>query len=112
MNLNLNTHEVQLAPDVREYAEAKVRRLDRHFDRIVDAQLDFDVVNHRAAEPLKDVHLRVHLSGVILTAQARHKDARTAVDEVVDKLEEQLRRRKERLKERRAAPIARVVKGR
>ena len=105
MNLIFTTHDVQLAPDVRTYAEEKVQRLDRHFDRIVDARLEFELESGRGSDPPKAVKLLVRVSGAVLTARTTARDLRTAVDQVVDKMDHQLRRRKERLVEHRPAPV-------
>lgn len=111
MNLIFTTHDVQLAPDVRTYADEKVRRLDRHFDRIVDARLEFELESGRGSDPPKAVKLLVRVSGAVLMARVTAREWRAALDEVVDKMDEQLRRRKERLVKHRPAPVVKKVEG-
>jgi putative sigma-54 modulation protein len=109
LNLIFTTHDVQLAPAVRTYADEKVRRLDRHYDRIVDARLEFELESGRGSDPPKAVKLHVHVSRAVLTARATAREWRVALDEVVDKMDEQLRRRKQRMAEHRPAPMVREV---
>lgn len=99
MNLDIHAHKVQLTPALRTYAEAKVRRLDRHFDRIIDAHLELDLAGRHSADPAKVAALRVHVTGGILRAKVTAQKLQEAVDLVVDKIDEQLRRRKERIKD-------------
>jgi putative sigma-54 modulation protein len=88
---------VSLDQTLRDYAEAKLRRLDRHFDRIVDARLELDLDGRKSVDPAKVAALYVHVSRSLLSAKVRTRDLHEAVDLVIDKLDEQLRRRKERL---------------
>ena len=104
MNLVIHAHDMPLPATVRTYAEAKVRRLDRHFDRIIDARLELDLAGRHSADPAKVAALRVHVTGGILRAKVTAQKLQEAVDLVVDKVDEQLRRRKERLKDHKALP--------
>lgn len=101
LNLTIHTHHVPLTPDLREYAEGKIRRLDRHFDRIIDARLELDLAGKHHSDPPKVAALRVHVSGGILQGSVTARETQEAVDLVVDKLDHQLRKRKERLQEHR-----------
>ena len=115
MNVLIHAHETALPERLRTYAEQKVRRLDRHFDRILDARLEMDATRLKSVEPLKLFSLQVHVNGGILKAKVEDKDLRAGIDRVMDKLDTQLRRRKERLQEhKRAVPaggLARIDVG-
>ena len=104
MNVTIYSHIVPLDQPLKDYAEAKLRRLDRHFDRIVDARLEFDLDSGKSGDPMKVASLHVHVSHAVLSAKVKGRDLRQAVDLVVDKLDQQLRRRKERLTTHRASP--------
>ncbi len=100
MNIVIHTRDDLTLPEaLRAYAEQKIRRLDRHFDRIHDVRLELDHAGKRSAEPAKTAELRVHVDGSILKGRVTAKELREALDLVVDKVDEQLRRRKERIKE-------------
>ena len=98
MNLVIHAHRVDLPSALREYAEAKVRRLDRHFDRIIDARLELDVAGNHSQDPAKVAELHVHVNGGVLQGKVTAHGLQEAVDLVIDKVDVQLRRRKERLK--------------
>jgi putative sigma-54 modulation protein len=97
LNLTINTHDITLPPDLRTYAEKRVGRLDRHFDRILDAHLQFDPDTGRGPGAPAVVSLRVHVAGSVLKAEVSHTGMREGIDRVIDKMDGQLRRRKERL---------------
>ena len=99
MNIEIHARDVVLPDALRSYAESKIRRLDRHFDRIIVAHLEFELVGHRQVDPSKTAELRVHVNGIIVKGRVTAREIREAVDLVVDKVDEQLRRRKERIKD-------------
>lgn len=106
MKLVIHAQDLTLPDPVRAYADQKVQRLDHHFDRILDARLDFRLPNHKSLNPPKQAELVVHVQGRHLKAHAIAPGLQEAVDMVVDKLDQQLRKRKERLKNHRALPAA------
>ena len=108
MNLTIGTHDVTLLPGLRTYAETRVRRLDRHFDRILDAHLQFEPETGRGPGVPTTVSLRVHVSGGMFKAEVTASMVRESIDRVIDKMDEQLRRRKERLNEHGGPRAARV----
>jgi putative sigma-54 modulation protein len=99
LNVFIHTRDLTLPEALRSYAEQKIRRLDRHFDRILDARLELDRASRKSVDPAKTAELRIHVNGSILKGRVSAREIREAVDLVVDKIDEQLRRRKERIKE-------------
>jgi putative sigma-54 modulation protein len=99
MNLVIYAHDVPLPPTLRTYAEGKVRRLDRHYDRILDARLELDLAARKSL-----AELLIHVHGAMVKGKATAQRMQEAVDLVVDKVDEQLRRRKERIKDHKALP--------
>jgi putative sigma-54 modulation protein len=104
MNLVIYAHDVPLPPTLRTYAEGKVRRLDRHYDRILDARLELDLAARKSLDPPKVAELLIHVHGAMVKGKATAQRMQEAVDLVVDKVDEQLRRRKERIKDHKALP--------
>jgi putative sigma-54 modulation protein len=105
VNVTIHSHNVPLDQTLKDYAEAKLRRLDRHFDRIVDARLEFDLDGRKSIDPQKVACLYVHVNGAQLSGKVKTRgDLRESIDLVVDKVDQQLRRRKERLTAHRPNP--------
>jgi putative sigma-54 modulation protein len=83
-------HDQQL----KEYGIDKISKLEKYLDSVLDAEITFTVEKHR------------HRTAVVLTAdgvkiKADHEseDMYSAVDLVVDKLEKQLKRHREKLRQ-------------
>lgn len=112
MELRITARHTRLPPDVKAYVEEKAEKLSHYFDGVSGARLilapDFVSAPGRATGgrtgPLVCAELVVTLSGehAPLVAEAKGETFRAAVDLVLEKTERQLRRHKEKLRERRA----------
>ena len=93
MNLNITFRHVDPSAATKEYATEKIGRLKRYFDGLVDGHV---VLSQEKIRHLAEVTLLAN--GVRLNAKDETVDFHTAIDNVVDKLERQLKRYKEKLK--------------
>ena len=93
MRVTFSGKTVHATDREREYAEKKLQRLARYFNSARDAHLMHSVQRNQQI-----VEVQVDLDGVLLRAEERAPDFFTAVDAVADKLEQQVRRFKERVK--------------
>jgi putative sigma-54 modulation protein len=92
MQMNLTGHHVDLTPALRDYVKDKFQRLERHFDNVTDAHviLTVEKLRHKAEADL-------HLGGAHLYADATEGDMYAAIDGLVDKLDRQIKKHKEKL---------------
>jgi putative sigma-54 modulation protein len=81
---------------MRNYVNEKVGRLDRHFDQALDIHIVLTVekLRHKAEATL-------HVSGSNLHADDVREDMYAAIDGLIDKLDRQGKRHKEKLKSHR-----------
>lgn len=94
MNLNISGHHLDLTPPLREYVTSKLKRIERHFDHLINADviLSVEKLRHKA-------EATVHASGADLHAEAVvDQDMYAAIDALMDKLDQQTRRHKEKLR--------------
>ncbi len=94
MNLNISGHHLDLTPPLRDYVTSKIRRIERHFDHLINADviLSVEKLRHKA-------EATVHASGADLHAEAVvEADMYAAIDALIDKLDRQTRRHKEKLR--------------
>jgi putative sigma-54 modulation protein len=97
MNLQLTGHHIDITPALRAYVENKLERLTRHFDHVIDANVVLTV------EGLQQiVEATLHVRGKDLFAEAREPDMYAAIDVLVDKLDRQIVKHKEKLTDHRA----------
>lgn len=110
MKVVLHDRTNGLAQEVRDTAHRKLTRLDRHFGRVVDAEVEFSE-KHRSSELTWFVcRVRMRLDGhraPMLHAMERGEDPQTALDLALDKIDRQLVSFKEKVKRRKqpASPV-------
>src|SRR5579859_7464106 len=92
MNLDLTGHHVEINDALRSYVKNKFERLERHFDHMtgIHVVLTVSKLEHRAEATLK-------VSRAKLFADAVDQDMYAAIDCLVDKLDRQVKRHKEKL---------------
>ncbi len=96
MQVSLSGHHVDITESLRNYVNEKVARLDRHFDKALDIHIVLTVekLRHKAEATL-------HVSGSNLYADDVQEDMYAAIDGLVDKLDRQGKKYKEKLKSHR-----------
>ena len=103
MNLHLTGHHVEITPAIREYVVSKLARINRHFDHVIDVNVIMTV------EKLdQKIEANVHLSGKDIHVQAHDGDMYAAIDGLIDKLDRQVIKHKERFAPRHAQSIKRI----
>ena len=91
MNLNLTGHHIEITPAIRQYVTDKLERISRHFDHVIDVNVVMTV------EKLDQrIEANVHLSGKDIHVQSHDGDMYAAIDGLMDKLDRQVLRHKER----------------
>ena len=103
MNLHLTGHHVEITPAIRDYVTQKLTRINRHFDHVIDVNVIVTV------EKLdQKIEANVHLSGKDIHVQANDADMYAAIDVLMDKLDRQVLKHKERFQPRHPQAIKRL----
>ena len=92
MQINLTGHHIDLTDSLRDYVETKLEKLERHFDQVVDVQVILTVEKLR-----QKAEATVHLSGNNIFAEDTEADMYAAIDGLIDKLDRQVVKHKEKL---------------
>jgi len=91
MNLNVTGHHLQITPAIREYLTNKLDRIKRHFDHVIDVNVIF------AVEKLQQkVEATVHVRGKDIFVESTHADMYAAIDDLIDRLDRQILRHKQK----------------
>ena len=98
MNLNLTGNHLDITPAIRDYVVAKLDRITRHFDHVIDVQVVMSVAKLR-----HKVEANLHARGKDIHVEAVELDMYAAIDVLVDKLDRQVVKHKEKLALRRHA---------
>lgn len=94
MQINLSGHHVEITDSLRDFVNTKFAKLERHFDHInnVYVVLNVEKINQIAEATL-------HLNGGEIHAKADDQDMYTAIDALIDKLDRQVLKHKDKLKQ-------------
>ena len=92
MQLNLTGLHVDITDSLRDYVNSKFSKLQRHTDHITNVHviLDVEKLNQKA-------EATVHVSGAEIFASTEHQDMYAAIDSLIDKLDRQVIKHKEKL---------------
>ncbi|MBV5310055.1 ribosome-associated translation inhibitor RaiA [Chromatium okenii] len=91
MQINLTGHHIDITDALKSYVENKLERLSRHFDHVINAHVVLTV------EKLEQkVEATLHINGGTIFADATHEDMYAAIDALIDKLDRQVLRYKEK----------------
>jgi putative sigma-54 modulation protein len=96
MNLNLSGHHLEITPSIRDYVLAKLDRVTRHFDHVIDVNVILSV-----DKLAQKVEANVHIRGKDIHAEAIDPDMYAAIDCLADKLDRQVLKHKEKRTENR-----------
>ncbi|GLR63183.1 ribosome hibernation promoting factor [Marinospirillum insulare] len=95
MQINITGHHVELTPALREFVENKFAKLERFFDQIISIQvtLTIDKLRQIAESDIK-------IAGGDVHASSESEDMYASIDQLMDKLERQLIKHKEKTQAR------------
>ena len=92
MQLNLTGHHVDITPALRSYIENKFERLERHFEQMTNVHVILSVEKER-----QKAEATIHVNRGNIFADSQHEDMYAAIDTLVDKLDRQVKKHKEKL---------------
>ena len=104
MQVKLTARHFDLTPQIREKAEAEIEGLTRFHENIISAELILDVERHRRL-----AEIRVKVSRDTLTGSGDSDDMYKSISLAVDKMKAQLKKHKEKLKEKDVEAITGVA---
>jgi len=91
MNVSLTGHHLDITPAIRGYVVAKLERISRHFDHVIDVNVVLSVDKLQ-----RKIEANVHLPGKDLHAESVDDDMYAAIDALADKLDRQVKKAKEK----------------
>jgi len=97
MQIRTTARHFDLTDDLKNFAEKHIQKLGRYFNHIIDSHLILEMEKSRMTAELK-----VKVYGTVLTSKHRSFDMYDSVEKVIGKMEGQLKRYKERLKDKKA----------
>ncbi|HHH38830.1 MAG TPA: ribosome hibernation promoting factor [Sedimenticola sp.] len=91
MQISLTGHHVDITEALRSYVESKFERLERHFDHVTKVHVVLSVEKLR-----QKAEATLHVNGADIFAECVEEDMYAAIDGLVDKVDRQLKKHKEK----------------
>ncbi len=106
MQLKLTGHHVEVTEALRAYVEKRLGRVSRHFDEIIDLHCTLTV------EKLEQkAEATLHVRGGTIHAEAVDANMYAAIDALVDKLDRNVVKHKEKQQDHHAEEARRALRG-
>jgi putative sigma-54 modulation protein len=93
MKLAIHGHHIEVTAALRTYVEEKLEKVRRHFDQMIEADVQLSV---EKLQQKAEVTIRV--SGSDLHAESIDGDLYAAIDALMDKMDRQVIKHRDRLK--------------
>jgi putative sigma-54 modulation protein len=94
ITVSVTFRHVEPTAALKKYAEQKIRKIGKYFSHPLDAHviLAVDAKQRQLAE------IELHTHGAMFHGKEQHEDLYAAIDLVLDKIESQVRKQKEKSK--------------
>ena len=102
MQLSVTGHHIDITESLRNYVDTKLAKLERHFDHMTDIHcvLTVEKLQHKA-------EATIQVGGGTIHAEQTELNMYAAIDILVDKLDRQVKKHKEKLTDHHAREVAR-----
>lgn len=95
MKIIITGRHLKLNDDIRTYAEDKIHKAETFFDRIIEAHMVLSAEKHR-----RIAEVALNAKGVTFRAREETESIYASIDGVMEKVDTQIRRHKEKIKDR------------
>ena len=97
MNLTITGRHLEVTPAMREYVTTKLQRITRHFDQLVDTRVTLSILNDKDKDRRQHAECSIRVKGNDIHAESSQHDMYAAIDDLMDKLDRQIVRHKDKL---------------
>ncbi|MBD3609567.1 MAG: ribosome-associated translation inhibitor RaiA [Gammaproteobacteria bacterium] len=94
MQLNITGHHIEVTDSMRSYVTEKIQKIDNHFDYVGNVHVILSVEKTR-----QKAEATVNIAGGELFANSEDENLYAAIDSMVDKLDRQIKKHKEKVKD-------------
>jgi putative sigma-54 modulation protein len=99
MDIRITARHFQLTDNLRNFAEDEIKRLEKYYDHIIDSELTLSV--EKSSRQMAELTVKVY--GTVLVSKAKAFDMYVAVEQVISKMEAQIKKYKAKLRDKKTA---------
>lgn len=97
--IKVSSHHVELTEAMQSYARKKMEKMNTFFDNIQDIHINLKIEQTASEGKLFVAEATIHASGATIHAADSSRDMYGSIDAVTEKLEVQLKKHKEKLRD-------------
>ena len=91
MDVQVSGHHVEVTQPIRDYVLSKLERVQRHFDQVIEINVVLSVQKLR-----QKAEISVHMPGKDIHVESDDEDMYAAIDLMMDKLDRQIIKHKQK----------------
>lgn len=92
MQVIVTGHHLEITDSLRAHVNTRFEKLGRHFDNVTDVHVILSI-----EKLMQKAEATVHINGAKLFAEDHQEDMYAAIDDMVDKLDRQITKHKEKV---------------
>jgi putative sigma-54 modulation protein len=92
MQVIVTGHHLEITDSLRAHINSRFDKLGRHFDNVTDVHVILSI-----EKLMQKAEATVHINGATVFAEDHQEDMYMSIDEMVDKLDRQITKHKEKL---------------
>ena len=92
MQLNISGRHLDITPALKQHTNQKLSKIKHHFDQVMNINMILEV-----QKDVQTAEATIHVSGADLFAKAESDDMYASIDKLINKLDSQILRHKEKL---------------
>jgi putative sigma-54 modulation protein len=116
MNLTISGHHLEVTPALREYVLTKLERVTRHFDQVVDVSVLLvgskkTGCKRKMRQRARKIEVTLKAKGLDAFVEQENADLYAAIDQIMNKLDRQVMRHKDRAQDHHHIAAKRIDAG-
>jgi len=92
MQLHISGHHLDITSAIKQHTTEKLSKIKHHFDNVMNVNMILEV-----QKDVQKAEATIHLSGADLFAKAQSTDMYVSIDQLINKLDSQIIKHKEKL---------------
>ena len=92
MQLSISGHHLDITEAIKQHSIEKLSKIKHHFDHLININMILEV-----EKDVQKAEATIHVSGADLFAKAESDNLYVSIDRLVNKLDAQIRKHKEKL---------------
>lgn len=97
MNVTMSGHHVELTQALKDFTHEKLSKIERHAQDITTVHVILSVDKN-----IQKAEAKLHYKGIDIFADANSEDLYAAIDGLIDKLDRQILKHKQKVQKKRA----------